>query len=32
MAICDPKAKIALSKALSPGYSQSMHFALLYSN
>lgn len=26
MSICDPKAKIALSKALSPGYSQSMQF------
>lgn len=26
MSICDPKAKIALSKVLSPGYSQSMRF------
>lgn len=32
MSICDPKAKIALSKALSPGYSQSMQFTLLYDN
>lgn len=30
MCICNPKAKIALSKALSPGYSQSMQFTLLY--
>lgn len=30
MSVCDPKAKIALSKALSPGYSQSTLFKPLY--
>lgn len=28
MSVCDPKAKICLSKALSSGYSQSMKFTL----
>lgn len=32
MCICDPKAKIALSKALSPGYSQSMQFTFSCGN